>query len=215
MITIDYGRWEVKTPAVNKPLTLNDFKSFRNIDITDTSFDIEYQLYIDSAINLIEKYLNYNLLNTTWYYYLKSFNNINSHCLSQINSEYFTIYNKGNINQIIDINYLKNNIWTLIADTEYKFIKKPIKCIEYDIYAKTAFPNDYDLFNNFQIEILRIQLISGFGINATDIPAEIRLALIQLASKLYDTKGQCDKDCNCINPVLDSITHYRAEKYIL
>lgn len=126
MATIDYGRWELQQPSALQPITLEDFKNFRNLSITDTTFDTEYTLFMNSAIRLIEQYLNYNILNTNWNYYLRCFDNIiySNHYSISTQSNFFTIFNKGNIQSIQKISYLKEGVWQEIASTDYLFEKK-------------------------------------------------------------------------------------------
>lgn len=42
---------------------------------------------------------------------------------------------------------------------------------------------------------IKITYIAGYGANASDVPANIRRALIMMAVHLYTNRGDCDGDC--------------------
>lgn len=89
--------------------------------------------------------------------------------------------------------------------------KRPIVYSEFIVKSKDYFPDDYDTFNDFNIECVKIELISGFGDTVDVIPIEIKLALLQLASALYDSKGVCEYDNSILScTIFHKISHLRA-----
>lgn len=213
---IDYGRFELISENINKGgiIPLSEFKQRRNISSSDTEFDTEYQSYINIAVRLIEAYLGYNLLNTQYYYYLNSF--ADSSAYNNINDKITLIYNKGNINAILNFSYLKDTTWTVIDSARYQIAKTSI-CDSYITAVQLisgSFPTDITkTINSIPQECVRLTIVSGFGDAVNTIPQEIIYAIYQMAFKLLDSKGQAQYSCDECNSVFSTIPRqYVAKK---
>jgi hypothetical protein len=111
-ISVDNGRWGSYVKNTNEIVTLEEFKQIS--DLQGSSNDLEYQGYINTAIQKIEEYLGYNILNTEWTYYLHNFHNqkYSDIQFQEESIKSFIIVGKANINSITSIKYLYNNSWT-------------------------------------------------------------------------------------------------------
>jgi hypothetical protein len=193
-ISVDNGRWGSYVKNTNEIVTLEEFKQIS--DLQGSSNDLEYQGYINTAIQKIEEYLGYNILNTEWTYYLHNFHNqkYSDIQFQEESIKSFIIVGKANINSITSIKYLYNNSWTLIDSTEYYLNREERLSLYYQVFAaNNPFPEvDYNKLSDSSKEAVEIKCISGFGENASDCPPAIKTAIINLARRLFETKGQCD-----------------------
>lgn len=218
----DAGVFQLKEKNQNEIISLLDAKSY--INMNSSAFDNEYQNYLNSAINTIEHFLGYDLLNTKYYYYLKNFQNTDYliYDYKQLPVNHFFICGKGNIKSVDEIAYKKINDtnYTIIDPLTYKL---EIKNNEYNLSYRTifsliedGFPNNYDLLpnNKSKPETVRIEITIGFGENKLSIPADIILAIKKMFAFLATNKGDIMYDKNNFGvlpfDITQLITKYRS-----
>lgn len=194
-------RFELYQKNSNVLISLSDFKSFINQPSLASSYDIEWQSFLDQAISIIESYLGYPILINKYDIYLKGF----FHIISSISYSNIIQFNGqfGNCQSIDSISYTKTNDFDTIIDPSlYTLQKKSL----FESYITTiislnqnGFPNDFNLYyTNTEVpkECVKIRANFGLADNASIIDARIfsilKNTILNIASDLYETKGLCD-----------------------
>ena len=148
-------------------ITLSDMKDF--LKVTGTSEDTIIQALINAAIARAEKFMNRDLLTTTWINYRESF------------YEDLTL-RRGGFQSLTTIEYLSDESYATLASTEYQVSIGGIfgKICEIEVPTSDKDCND-----------VKITFKSGFGDDSDAIPEDIKLALQMDVSFLYSNRGDC------------------------
>lgn len=151
-------------------VTLAEYKSYSNQ--TSSLIDALLQLYIDSAVEIAERYMNRDILTATYQTYRDDF-----WCNPFLE--------KGGYQSVESVEYMLDGTYQTLATTEYT-VKVG------GIYPEicSVDPPSHDCNCN----AIRITFKAGFGDNASDVPSSIKLAILQIALFLEMNKGDCSDE---------------------
>ena len=162
-------------PAVNDPVSLEEVKAF--CKITSISQDNLIGTLIKSVTDHFEKFTGRDLINKTYKCYLDKFPDYDCGILIK----------KSRLQSISDIKYFKNGILE-VWDSENYYIT------DESIYS-SIYLTDYKIFPiniDQKKQAIAITFIAGYGEDATFIPEQIKLALMNHVNYLLENRGDCE-----------------------
>lgn len=177
------------TPAGTTPVSLAEVKEHLKLDASDASQDTYLTLLINSCTAYGEKYTKRDFITKTYRTYRNGF-------YEQYYEDGYT-YQKHNAfllrrskaTEIVTIKYLKSSVLTLVSNTIY-YLTDEADWGEIYLVDGQSWPSDVD--NRKQA--VQIEFKAGYGIAASDVPKDIRLALLNHIAKVYENRGDCDMD---------------------
>lgn len=182
-------------PAVSKPITLEEIKSY--LRITGSTEDSLLNIFIDSAVSAFEACSNIDLMNKTYKAYLDSFPFDDFFCFSQLN----TCYNypiltlpRGKVSSIVQIQYYKDGNLVTFDSSKYRLLEST-SFGKLTTTENNSYPTNADCIR----QAVEITFVSGFGDTAADIPSDIKIALMSYIANLYENRGDCN-GCGISNP---------------
>jgi uncharacterized phiE125 gp8 family phage protein len=184
-----FYHYEIKTPASELPLTLNEVKTHLNIVLSDNSKDAYLTDLIKAVSNFFEKYTNRDLINKTYNAYLDCFVNY-FYCINYSCDNYYNDgikINKSKVSIVNSIKYLKDDVLTEWDASNY-YLDKSNFYSAIRLKENKDYPSDVD---NIRQAIV-IEFVSGFGADNTSIPNDIKIALLNHIAFLYENRGDCD-----------------------
>ena len=200
----NFGNYKILTRDTTSLLTLNEVKialgygTFAN-SITDP----QLQALIDFVPHLCEEILNSYIFPTTGTISFCNFTNLRYYSGDPLHHKTLITLYKGNITQIPAINYLKNNVLTLVDNANYY---NDIQTCKTTILAKNdGFPVDYDLldtsYRSNQPDVVKISFVGGYD-NTNPLPAYLKRAMLDAILFLFTNSPNCGCEGNCVLPQL-------------
>jgi uncharacterized phiE125 gp8 family phage protein len=150
-------------------VTLSQVKNYMRIDFDDD--DTLITTIISSAITLAEKYMNRDLLTTTWVRYIPSF------------VDDLTL-RRGKFQSVDSVEYLKDGVYVVVPAEKYNVKVGGV----FGVICSIENQN-----HDHNCNAVKITFKSGFGDTGEDIPSDIKIAIQSIASWLYESKGDCSK----------------------
>ncbi len=164
------------TGTVNKPVTLEEVKSFLKIDDDDS--DTELSRLIDTATNIAEQITGRDLLIKTYKTYLDDF---------PFSSNIGIEIQKSKLQSVTSIKYLVDNVLTTFDSSNYYFTDKQ----EYStiwLFDGKTYPSDVDINRKQAVEII---FTAGFSSKPCNIPQNIKQAILAHINLLNENRGDC------------------------
>lgn len=170
----------------NKVITLKDAKSYLKQSFSQD--DDQIKAMILGATIMAEKSMNADILTTTYENYRRTF------------FDDLTL-RRGPFQSLEKIEYLKDDVYTLLAATEYTLkIGGIFGCI-----CDLTPPSDMDDSCN----AVKITFKTGFGDTGDDVPADIKIALKAHIMFLNENRGDCTDRKNIPTTSEMVYTNYR------
>lgn len=203
------------TAPVNEPVLLADLKNFLRIDTS--ADDAMLTDFIKAATRIIERYTNRKLITQTWAFFMDNFpfsNRFDS--LAEGVTE-------GALSQyIFTQSYISVPLFPLQSVTHLKTYDD--SNTDYTMDSSDYFvdvssePGRLSLTNNstWPATVLRpvkgveIQFVCGYGANPTDVPFELRHAIMQTAGVFYSNRGCAESEDAIPKSTLALINAYRV-----
>jgi uncharacterized phiE125 gp8 family phage protein len=158
----------ITAPSI-EPLTLDDAKLHARVDITDDDVLINY--YIQQAREYCEKYCNIGLITQTKAVYYDECD------LSRVRD--YIVLPVGPIQSVVSITYYDEDANPTVVDPSYYYISG----------STLIFNNSFIMPNKLrQFDSWEYRVVIGFGDNATDVPMQIRLAMLRLVAHDYQNR---------------------------
>lgn len=171
--------YNVTTPAVAKPLTLDEVKEQIKIDLDDTSQDDYLNLLIDAVTLFGESYTKRDFINKGYTTFRDSFcDNL--------------LLRRSKVKALTSISYLNNGIFNIVDPTTYGFTNVN-DFSQIFLQLNKLWPENIDCIP----QAVKILFTAGYGDNPIDVPANIKLALLSHISFLYENRGDCTTGCGC------------------
>jgi len=168
--------YNVIVPAVNKPVTLAEVKAQLNIPLADTSKDAYLNLLIDAATAFGEKCTKREFINKTF----RTFRNTFADCKE---------LRRSHVSVINSIEYLLDGVFTAVTSTVYGFTDVTGFSHVF-LEEDQSWPTDVDNVP----QAIKIEFVAGYGPDDTDVPADIKLALLNHIAMMYSNRGDCSCD---------------------
>ncbi len=170
--------YNVSTAPAAKPLTLTEVKTHLKIAIADTSQDDYLNLLIDMATAFGEKYTKRTFINTGFTTFRDDFNDP-------------LVLRRSQVSAIASIKYLVAGVLTTLATSVYGFTDVN-GFSEIFLQVDQEFPTDIDSVP----QAVEIIFTAGYGAAATDVPADVKFAMLNHIAFLYSNRGDCAADCS-------------------
>lgn len=169
--------YNVTTAAATTPVSLAEVKAFLKLDASDASEDAFLTMLIEAATEAAEKYIGRDLIN-------KGYTTFRDNLVEPLELR------RSKVSAITSIEYLVSDVFTLIASTVYGFT-------DVNDYAQIfleedqSWPTDIDNLP----QAVRILFTSGYGTAGSDVPAAIKIGLLQHVNVMYSNRGDCGGGC--------------------
>lgn len=187
-----YRGHTLETAPASEPVTANDIKNQLELDVSDTSKDTQIELYITAARELVEEYTGLALITQTWKLTLDHWPGGREQWWDGAIKD---LISSGRQSNVLLPRYPLQSIDSITADDVAVTVadvfiidttQKPGRLV---IKRGAAWP--VILTNAKGIEIT---YTSGYGASESDVPAAIRLAIIQMAAYMFERRGDCETD---------------------
>ena len=163
-------------------VTVEETKEF--IRVTTSDEDELIKSLIAAATSMAERYMNLDILTTTWINYRPSF------------FDDLTL-TRGKFRSVTLVEQLVNGVYESIPDTEYVVTIGG----SFGVVCEISPPETSDIDCN----AVKITFTTGFGPTASFVPEDIKTAIKMLVSWMYNNRGDCDSSSGKIPVVASSI----------
>lgn len=184
--------YNVSTAPVNKPVTLVEVKTHLKIDAADATQDDYLNLLIDMATAFGEKYTKRTFIDTGFTTFRDDFNDS-------------LLLRRSKVSAIASIKYLVSGVLTTLSTDVYGFTDVT-GFSEIFLKVDQVFPTDLDQVP----QAVEIIFTAGYGADNTDVPADVKFAMLNHIADLYSNRG----DCDCSGVTLNTKTLYDKIKII-
>jgi len=195
--TLNYSQYRghvLVTAPVAEPVSALDVKSQLELDVSDTAKDSQIELTITAAREMVEEYTGLALITQTWKLTLDHWPNDRQEWWDGVRQGSIDeLMQSGRADQVLLPRYPLQTVDAInsdgvavtvadvfIADTQ----QKPGRLI---VKRGATWPTALDNANGIDIEYT-----AGYGTSASDVPAALRLAIIQMAAYMFEHRGDCD-----------------------
>jgi uncharacterized phiE125 gp8 family phage protein len=172
-------------------VTLDEAKTALRINLTDTSEDALITRLIYTATSYFELVTGRDLINKTYKCYLNTFPVFNSGYAPITYSGYnpalgITIL-KSKLQSVTSIKYYSGGV-QLTWDPANYYITDNTDYAGIYLAPDSNWPSDIDN----RLQSVMITFVAGYGATASDVPYDIKQALLQYICYLYENRGDCD-----------------------
>jgi len=195
--TLNYNQYRghtLVTAPLAEPVSATDVKDQLELDANDASKNTQIELYITAAREMVEEYTGLALITQTWKLTLDHWPNDRQPWWDGVRQGSIDeLLQSGRASQILLPRYPLQAVNTInsdgvsvtvasvfIVDTQ----QKPGRLI---VKRGATWPTVLDNANGIDIEYT-----AGYGSSASDVPAALRLAIIQMAAYMFEHRGDCD-----------------------
>lgn len=183
------------TGPTTTPISVDEVKSYAKI--SGTSQDTLISILINAAVSYFETFTKRDLINKTYKCYLDNFPRYNGN--NAVLSDGFTydykntgiLLKKSKLQSITSIKYLLNTILTTWDSSNYYISNENTYA---SIYLENTinYPTDVDA----RKQAVEITFVAGYGAAASNVPDEIRLALMAHVAYMLENRGDCSGDAS-------------------
>lgn len=180
------------TGATNLPLDINNVKSYLKVPSSLVVDDNLIKAIIESVAGYFEKMTGRVLINKTYKTFLDKFPSHYSLSYYSGVSPLMPKYNdngiiikRSKLQSITHIKYYKDGVLTTWASTDYYFTDDTDYSGIYLVENK-SFP-EVDVRKQAVI----ITFVAGYGDTFCNIPEDVKMALFQMISYIYENRGDC------------------------
>lgn len=196
---IDY---ELTTPAAVMPVSLAELKANARLDASDTSEDTYLTLLINSVTMHAEDIMRRDIINKTYTGRMDYFPTDGSSPIE---------IRKSRLQSITSIKYYVDGVLQTFSSAKY-YITKEADYGSIYLTEGESWPSDADS----RKQAVEIIFVAGFGAAAVNVSDEIRLALLQHATFMYQSRGDaCDGGCSKFMPDTSKETYLANKLYSL
>ncbi len=160
-------------------LTLTEVKQHLNIDLCDSTYDIELQLMIKAVKLQAESITGRTLLTTTFVSY----------------RDYFPgtfVIKKSPVQEVSSVQYYLNGALQTVDPTTYQVTQSRYYPL-ISLLPGNSWAANYDL----KRQTIVITLIAGYGDTESAIPQDLRLGMLNHIANWWANRGDCS--CTCDN----------------
>ncbi len=197
--------YTVTIPPAIYPVSLDLAKSYLNIRLADTSKDELIQIFIETATLYAESITRRDFIDRTY----QTFRDFFPEGAQLYIDQYFSGENYYNLGWLIrrspldsvsSVSYLVEGVPTLIDSSVY-YVTQEKDYSSVILQNGQQWPVDKDR----TMQSIIIEFVAGFGSTQDDVPTDIKNAILQIISALYNNRGDCSEtgacDCSTLAPV--------------
>lgn len=168
---IDYV---LKTPAAVTAITVTELKEQAILDVSDTSQDTYLTGLIKTVTSYAESSMRRDIINKTYTAHINSFPSYSSQGIE---------LQRGKLQSITSVKYYIDTVLTTLSSATYYTTTSE----NYgSIYLVDG--NSWPTADTRQ-QSVQIEFVAGFGATATTVPDDIKLALKEHATFLFQSRG--------------------------
>ena len=205
--------YKVTAPPEVTPITLSEVKSFAKISTTTDNSLIT--MMIEAATEQAEKFTRRDFITRTYKTFRDSFPGDFQGLRSMVHRvNAFT--DSGNhgfeirrspLQSIESVKYIDTTGAVIVIPTTvyYSTLEEDYSTLL--TQQGQSWPDD----EAEQLQVITVEFKTGFGDEATDIPGDIRNALLQHVTWLYENRGDCDDGTNIPPAAKRTYLQYRIE----
>jgi uncharacterized phiE125 gp8 family phage protein len=176
---IDYV---LQTGPAALPVTVDEVKQQARIDPSITSEDTYLTLLINAAVTAAENYMRRDLINKTYYAFMDYFP---SYLNAFPNYPYVGIeLTRSKLQSITAIEYLVSGVFQTFSSANYYFTNDTDFSSIYLVQGQ-SYPENVDT----RKQAVRITFVAGYGATSSNVPIEIKLALLNHITFMYQQRG--------------------------
>lgn len=170
--------YDITIPPVNTPVSLALVKEHLKIELINVLQDSYLTLLIEASTDFFQKYTNRVLITTEFQTFFDCFR------------QSFELA-RSRLIGLVSFEYLSDGSFIPVDSTIFYTTKEAdySRIIISDIQD---FPTDKD----DQFQSIRVKFTAGFGAVNTDIPSDIKIALLNQIASMYENRGDCN-NCDC------------------
>jgi uncharacterized phiE125 gp8 family phage protein len=168
--------YTVTTSRASLPITLTLVKSHLNLDPDDTSQEAYLTFLIEAVTDYAEAYMRKVLINTT-------FKTTRDTLVPAIQLRRSPFVSLGRFQYLVNgvLTDIDSSLYYIVEERDYSYIA---------LKADSTYPTDVD----DQLYPIEIEFTAGYGTSDTDVPSDIRLALLNHLAVVYENRGDCDEE---------------------
>lgn len=174
--------YNLVTGPTTTPISLAEVKDFLKLDASDISEDSFLTLLIESAVDFAEKYIKRDFINKTYVTYRNKW------------ADYFEI-RRSKLQSITSVKYYNgSDVLSTVSSSIYAHTDE----VDFSrLYTSNG--NDWPTGTlSCRLQPIEITFVAGYGSSASDVPAELRRALLEHVLVLYENRGDCE-GASCSN----------------
>ena len=182
------------TAPLAEPVSATAVKDQLELDVADTSKDTQIELYITASRETVEEYSGLALITQTWKLTIDHWPNDRQQWWSGVRQGSIDeLLQSGRASQVFLPRYPLQTVVAINADDVAVTVaevftvdtqQKPGRLV---VKRSATWPTVLDNANGIDIEYT-----AGYGASASDVPAALRLAIIQMAAYMFEHRGDCD-----------------------
>jgi uncharacterized phiE125 gp8 family phage protein len=197
--TYSYNQYRghtLQTAPASEPVSADDVKAQLELDASDTSKDTQIELYITAAREMLEQFSGLALITQTWKLTLDCWpadRGAEPWWSGVRDTAIYTIVQTGRAAQVFLPRYPLQSVSSITADGESVTVadvfvvdtqEKPGRLVK---KGTATWPTVLDTANGIEVVY-----VAGYGASAADVPAALRLAIIQMAAYMFEHRGDCN-----------------------
>lgn len=186
--------WPVYTKTAETAglaVTLVDAREFIGLPTGDTSRDTELTAFITAATRAIESYCQMSLLNTTWQAAMPEFG-----ARIALNKRPYTAVT------LIEYVQIVTGTITTVAATTYYAVSIGQQMGMVFLGDTLSWPDDKAVRH----DAVRVTFTTGYGVDDTTIPADIKHALLMTVANMDANRGDCGESGGSVYAMKNSTT---------
>lgn len=168
--------YEVITPPAIYPISLADVKDHLKLDPNDNSQDLYLEFLICSVTKYGESYTKRIFIDTKFKTYRDIFSN-------------YIKLRRSKLQSLDLFEYLVDDVFTTVSSDLY-YNTNETGFSKIVLNANGVYPTDID----DRMQAIKIEFTAGYGEAGSDVPCDLRLALLNHIAKVYENRGDCDAD---------------------
>ena len=186
-----FYNYVVETAPSALPLSLAETRT--HLRITDSCEDTYIKLLIQTVRDFFEIFTNRTLINTTYKGFLDQFPGTFVYPYGYCCEDGILI-RKSKVSSITSIKYLLDSVLTTWDNSNY-YVSESNMYPNIFLEDGKSYPTTDD-----RIQAIEIIFVAGYGATNTDIPSDIKMALLNHIAFLYENRGDCGGDGTCELP---------------
>ena len=183
----------VTVAPASEPISTAEAKEWLRVDTADTSQDNVLAILITGIRKRVENALNRTLINTTYSLELNS-----DEMLGTIEIQ------RGPASSITSLTTYDDSsgseVSTVVTSTNYQLVGSHLVVDRND---------GWDVNRTFRAGTL--VYVAGYGASSTDVPYDLRMALLEMLALRFERRGDEDRDAVTTreNQIIDDLYHYK------
>jgi uncharacterized phiE125 gp8 family phage protein len=188
-------KWWVSVPPAIEPITADDVKLYARID--GSSEDDIIELFISAVREATEKYLGRALIEQTMIASLDYFSKAEMGAVAYTGDD--TIFlPRPPLISVTSLSVLDEEDVETIYDSDKYYVRADVEPGQLIIKYENTPPLNYERFRGGY----KIVFQAGYGDEATDVPAAIRLGMIMWASDIYENRVPIDQPPGIVETIM-------------